>query len=278
MTNVVIRFPEGKCKAVTLSYDDGRMEDKHLIEIMNKYGIKGTFNISTGMLAAEDAIDGKGVASRRQALEIYPESGHEIAAHGYIHSHLGRQPRDRVTDEILHDRKELERMFDVDVRGMAYPYGEYNDTVIECLKACGIVYARTTKATAGFALPQNWLELHPTCHHNDERLFDLAESFVSYDYGKDETEEVSMFYLWGHSYELENDNNWDRMEKFCEYIGGRDDIWYATNIEIYDYMQAAKQLRFNLAKTAAYNPTCTDIWFCAEGKPYKVPAGEKIKL
>ena len=274
---IIKRFPEGKCKAVTLSYDDGRTEDKRLIEIMDKHGIKGTFNISSGIFSEEDEL-GRGRVSKKQALEMYKNSGHEVAVHGYIHSHLEDLPADLITDEVMSDRRELEALFDTDVRGMAYPFGTYNDTVIDCLKACGIAYSRTVKTTESFGFPKNWLALHPTCHHNNPRLFELVDSFLAHDYKARYNDTVNMFYLWGHSYEFENDNNWDIIEKFCERIGGRDDIWYATNIEIYDYMQAVNQLRFNVAKTTAYNPTCTDVWFSEEGKIYKVPAGETIKL
>ena len=209
---------------------------------------------------------------------MYKDSGHEVAVHGFIHSHLEDLPANLVTDEILTDRRNLEAMFDTDVRGMAYPFGTYNDTVIDCLKACGIAYSRTTKSTGNFGFPKNWLEFHPTCHHSEKGLFDLVDRFLALDYKVKFYAPVSMFYLWGHSYEFENDNNWDVIEKFCELIGGRDDIWYATNIEIYDYMQAVSQLRFNVAKTTAYNPTCTDVWFSEEGKIYNVPAGETIRL
>ena len=35
-------FPGGKAKALTMSYDDGKLQDKRLIGIFNKYGIKAT--------------------------------------------------------------------------------------------------------------------------------------------------------------------------------------------------------------------------------------------
>ncbi|MBS7297793.1 MAG: polysaccharide deacetylase family protein [Eubacteriales bacterium] len=275
---IIKRFPDGKCKAVTLSYDDGVAQDIRLVEIMSKYGIKGTFNVNTGLMSKEDNTTGEGKLSAKQMLKLYKESGNEVAVHGYIHSHLEDLPADIITDEVLTDRKVLEELFDTDVRGMAYPYGTYNDTVIDCLKACGIAYSRTVWASERFDMPINWLELHPTCHHNHPKLFELAEQFIAHDYKSRYNDTVNMFYLWGHTYEFDNDNNWDRIEKFCEYMGGRDDIWYATNIEIYDYMQAVNQLRFNVAKTTAYNPTSTDVWFSEEGKLYKVPAGETIKL
>ena len=38
----------GKLKAVTFSYDDGMTQDIRLIELLNKYNLKCTFNINSG--------------------------------------------------------------------------------------------------------------------------------------------------------------------------------------------------------------------------------------
>ena len=51
--------------------------------------------------------------------------------------------------------------------------------------------------------------------------------------------------LWGHSYEFEADGNWDVIERFAAYTGNRDEIWYATNLELYDYMTAYDRLLFS---------------------------------
>ena len=106
---------------------------------------------------------------------------------------------------------------------MAYPFGAYNDNVVDILEKCHIAYARTVKSTHGFAFPESWLTLHPTCHHNDERLEELIKRFVEitnvYNYSE-------MFYLWGHSSEFDINDNWDVIERFAEYAGGHDHIWY----------------------------------------------------
>lgn len=39
----------GKKKAVTFSYDDGVTQDRRLVEMMNTYGVKGTFNLNSGI-------------------------------------------------------------------------------------------------------------------------------------------------------------------------------------------------------------------------------------
>lgn len=57
MANLFMRFPQGRAKALTLSYDDGVEQDIRLIEIMGKHGLKGTFNLNSG-LYAEEGITG----------------------------------------------------------------------------------------------------------------------------------------------------------------------------------------------------------------------------
>jgi len=98
----------------------------------------------------------------------------------------------------------------------------------------------------------------------------IGERNINYGYNN----EVSGGEIESIYYEFDNDNNWHVIEEFAEKIGGHDDIWYATNIEIYDYVQAFKAVRFNLAQTIAENPTNTDIWINKDGKIYKLEAGK----
>ena len=67
-------------------------------------------------------------------------------------------------------------------------------------------------------------------------------------------------YVWGHSYEFDNNDNWEVIEEFCKFMGGREDIWYATNIEIIDYMEAAKRLQFSADGGAVFNPSARSVW------------------
>jgi hypothetical protein len=115
-----------------------------------------------------------------------------------------------------------------------------------------------------------------TCHHKDERLFDLAETFVNGQPGVWDT--PWLFYVWGHAYEFEAHGNWDRIERFCEQVSGRDDVWYATNMEIYEYVESFKRLVFTLDQTQVKNPTAQDLWFNTNGKLYHVPAGKTVYL
>lgn len=82
-----------------------------------------------------------------------------------------------------------------------------------------------------------------------------------------------LFYLWGHSYEFEANDNWNVIEKFAEYVGNREDIWYATNIDIYNYVQAWKRLEFSSDGRRVYNPSATEVWFEKDGRMYSVKPG-----
>ena len=196
MSEVFMRFPGGKKKALTLSYDDGVEQDAGLIEIMNRYGLKGTFNISSGKYALESTVYPEDQVHRRmsqtQATTLYGGSGHEVAVHGLTHPFLDQLTDHMVMWEILKDRENLENQFHTTVRGMAYPYGRYNDSIIDCLKKAGIVYARTVISSHTFKIPQDWLRLEATCHHNDPKLMELAQKFVT----KTPNRESWLFYLW----------------------------------------------------------------------------------
>ena len=275
--NLFMRFPEGRKKAVTLSYDDGVEADRRLMQIMDKHGLKGTFNLNSGLLLPEGETLPQNRHHRMslpEALKLYTDCGHEVAIHGVTHGHFGQLPAGSRAYELAEDRRRLEELFGCVIQGAAYPYGDVSDDAVAALKACGIVYARTVESTEKFDMPKDWLRLPATCHHDNPRIFELCEEFLNADSWRYPT----MFYLWGHSYEYDDNNNWDVIEKFAEMMGGHEDIWYATNIEIVRYEEAYRQLRFGVDMKFAENPTATDIWFSLKKKDYMVPAGGFLAL
>ena len=262
MALIYMKFPEGRAKALTFSYDDGVVQDKRLIKIFDKYGLKATFNLNSKVL-----YDGKGKnvpdwwnpLTLEEAKALYINSGHEVALHTHTHPYPHIIHSDNMAREVILNREILEREFGGVITGMAYPMGSYTEETINVLKTCGVSYSRTVQSTSGFAYPpENWLALKPTCHHNHEKIFELAEKFISLNWS---TASVNaMFYIWGHSYEFDQDNSWERMEKLCEALSGKDDIWYATNIEIYNYQKAFNALEISLDGNTIHNPTSTDVW------------------
>ena len=273
--HLFMRFPEGRCKALTLSYDDGVDQDIRFMEILNEYGIKCTFNLNSGCYAPEGKVYEAGnihrVMSRSASVALYKNSGHEVAVHGYTHPWLEKLPSAQVAYEIIKDREDLEKTYGCIVRGMAYPYGTYNDDVVRVLADCGIVYARTTKSTEKFDVPTDWLRMPATCHHNNPALMELAQKFVELQNGR-----PRLFYLWGHTYEFEGKNNWNVIEEFCKYMGGREDIWYATNIDIYEYIEDYQRLVFSSDMSIIKNPTARKLWFALGDKEYTIDPGQTI--
>ncbi len=276
-------FPGGRRKALTLSYDDGVYSDIRLMDIMRRHGIKGTFNVNAGLMIGDKEAE-------PQTYRLWPDEygayeGFELAVHGYMHPFLDRMAADQVIGEIVNDRRALEELAGYPVHGMAYPYGTYNEALIEQLRHLGIYYSRTTRATNDFRLPEEFLAWHPTCHHNAGNLMELCDRFLN----EPENKGVGLrvFYLWGHSYEFVRNDNWDVIENFCEKMGGRDNIWYATNGEIYEYMQALERLDYSIDGTMVHNPSGIPVWIACDGpcswtengvKAIRLEPGETKKL
>ena len=147
--------------------------------------------------------------------------GHEIACHSCSHITMTRGNSIQNINEIIDNRIALENICDTLVTGYSYPNGCYDQTSKEILRSCGIKYARTTKSTYKFELPQDFLEWHPTCHHNED-IFAFLDKFL----GIHHAERLNVFYLWGHSYEFERDQTWNQIETFFQKATGHKNVWY----------------------------------------------------
>lgn len=277
MRYVFLRFPGFRYKAVTLSYDDNVVYDKKLLEILDKYGLKCTFNLNSGKFATEE---GGRMMTEKETKDLLALSNHEVAVHGEYHLSLGECNSELAIKDVLFDRMSLERIFNRIVKGMAYANGSYNDKTVEILKLCGINYARTVNSSENFNIPDDWLRLSPTCHHNNPRLNELVEEFLK-DYGKYQNYKHAvpkLFYLWGHAYEFNDNDNWEIIENFCKNVGDRDDVWYATNGEIYDYVKAYNGLEYSVGQKFIKNPSSTDVYLNFFGENVLCPAGKTISL
>ena len=272
------RFPGGCDRAVTLSYDDGVEQDARNIELLKRHGMKGTFNINSGLFHPENTPHPEGTIIRRfpesKIREIYLNETVEIAVHGLRHMWPACFPKGAAAYEIVADRKKLEEITGSLVTGGAYAYGSYNEGTLRALDACGIEYCRTTKSTHNFLLPENWLAWHPTCKHTDPGLMDLTEQFLSMRV----TVTPQLFMLWGHSYEFERDSNWDVLEKFAERISGHDNIWYATNGEICHYVKAWQALRASADGSMIHNPSAISVFLSCGGNTVEIRPGETVHL
>ena len=198
--------------------------------------MKGTFNLNSGKFGTKNPYETNGRVVERtlieptQVKELY--KNHEVAAHTVSHFNLTDLPDSCVTWQVETDRKLLEELTGKEVRCMAYPCGGVNndDRVAGVIRDTSLIgFARTITSSFSFDMQENLLRFNPTLHFRNERLFELAEKFLALD-----TEEPKLFYIWGHTYELDaTDGAWERFEEFCRMISGKDDIFYGTNKEVF---------------------------------------------
>ena len=226
----------GKKKAITFSFDDGTLQDVRLVEILNKYGLKGTFNICSALLGKPNTVRRNGLevdhtkVDPKDVRSVY--AGHEVAVHTLTHPWLNRLEDEDVVREIEEDRVALSELCGYEVSGMAYPFGIYDDRILKLMRdRTGIRYSRTIKNTHAFDLPNRdeLLTWHPSVYYIEPEFESVVEEFLALD-----REEPALLYIWGHSFELDSDIAPAEFERICEKLSRREDIFYGTNSEILD--------------------------------------------
>ncbi len=226
---------DGKMKAITFSYDDCTVQDVRLVELFNKYGVKATFNVNSELFSQKNELILEGVRVCHDKLDVNDikklYEGHEVAVHTLTHPCLQQiKDDDEIVRQIEEDRKNLENIVGYKIVGMAYPCNGNNvDRVADIIKnRTAIKYARTTTSTFNFDLQHDLLQFNPTVHHHDyDNLFKLGEEFVNL-----KCDTPKLFYIWGHSFEFDIHNDWERFEDFLRLISGRDDVFYGTNSDV----------------------------------------------
>lgn len=256
-------YPGGVRRALTMSFDDGKLADIRLAELFKKYGIKATFHYNSVNIGKESYVTADDV---RKIGEY-----HEVSCHGQTHAFLDKIPASFAVKEILEDKQALEDITGELVRGLSYPYGTYTNEVLTLLPMLGIEYSRTINNTNSCYLPDNFLEWNPTCHqsHDIDKMWNKLMKFNKH---------IRLLYIWGHSYEFDRDNTWERMENFCKMAGNNEEVWYATNIEIKDYITAMRNLVFSADQKIVFNPSAQTVWFGVDGEVMSIKGGETIKL
>ena len=225
-----------KLKAVTFSYDDGVTQDIRLIELLNKYGLKCTFNLNSellskkGMLIRNDKRIAHYKIHREDVKTVY--EGHEIAVHTLTHPNLTKLDKNEIIYQVEQDRLNLSELAGYEVVGMAYPCGGVNndDRVAEIIKnGTGVKYSRTISSNEDFEWQENLFRFNPSVYHLDfDKMMELGKKFVEL-----KPERPQIFYIWGHSYEMDYEGDyWIRLEEFFKLISGRNDIFYGTNKEV----------------------------------------------
>ena len=221
-------FPNNKRKALIMSFDDGRSQDRRLIEMFNRYGIRGTFHLNSATLGQE------GYVSPAEVHDLY--RGHEVSSHTVNHHNLTELSPNEIRREIAEDIDNLGKLTGYLIRGLAYPYGAYNQIILNELRILNIDYARTTIITENFTIQKDFLTFETTCHHS--RALEIGTHFL-----KGRNNQLELMLVWGHSHEFDGilardkTKEWQYIERFCQMIYESDSVWSTTAIEFVDYVK-----------------------------------------
>lgn len=227
-------YPNKKTKAITLSFDDGVIQDRRLVEILNRYGLKCTFNLNSQLFNVTIQV---GSTVQIDHTKIDPSEvaplyrGHEVAVHTLTHPNLTEQTDEEIVRQVETDRRNLTALCGYEVIGMAYPCGgvNNNDHVAEIIREkTGVQYSRTITSTYSFEPQENLYRFNPTVHVKDPRCEEVCKAFLDAKY-----DSPKLLYIWGHSYEFDFDDSWDRFEAICKLISGHEDVFYGTNREVF---------------------------------------------
>lgn len=243
-------------KYFTVSFDDGLAQDREIIRLMEKYGIRGTFNISSGLFGERTYIQRIGdlgfktvpemgknpkqfaehfILPKDEAVELYSHPNVEVASHGVHHLHQNKFTMEEARDELLADIEALSELFGYRVIGHAFPYGSYNDNVLTVLKDAGVRYARSAmmmKKPKDFSFDPNRLIINPTCWALDSFAEEMLQKFIA----APDTGEMQVFYMWAHGYEFDYGSkrgNFAHLEKLFAMASGASGINFVTNGELY---------------------------------------------
>lgn len=223
---------------VTTSWDDGHVLDIKLAELLRKYNIKGTFYISP----ENREISQNERLTKEQIVELSKDF--EIGAHTMTHPRLSKIDNETARKEIITSKQTLENWLGVEVKSFCYPGGDYKPVHEKIVSDAGFSIARTVKCFSIDA-GNNPFEM-PTTVHVYHRWLDIIKiikevgllNFISYYLNWDNLaiamfdkvfKNGGVFHLWGHSWEIEKNKDWVRLERVLKYISNRAKVTYEVN-------------------------------------------------
>ena len=264
-------YPNGKAKAFNVSYDDGVLQDERFIKLLNTYNLKGTFNLNSGLMENEFEWKHENGCivkrlSKEKVLPLY--NGHEVASHTLTHPFMNNLAESRILHEMQEDKKNLEKLFGRQIKGFAVPFDYYSELIESCTKKASFEYARIPEETLSFTPQTNYHRWKATVFHLDAALEKLTEDFIK------TNEELALFQIAGHSYDLDTENMWDKIENIFKKISSQDNILPITTIEIIDYLKAMEQAE--IANSHIINNSEQTLWFLVEDVVHEVKPKKEL--
>lgn len=264
-------YPHGKKKAFNVTYDDGVLQDVRFVALLNQYQIKGTFNLNSGLMENGFAwTHESGCLVRRLKTENIASlyAGHEIASHTLTHPYMHSLAKEEIMRELSEDKVNLEKLFGEPIRGFAVPFDYYSDLIEQCVKECGFEYARISEESHSFQPHSDFYRWRATVFHCDERLLSYTQQFLQTD------EELALFQIVGHTYDLDVENKWDMMESIFKAMRRQDDILPMTTVEVIDYLKAMNKAV--ITKECIRNNSDMSLWFSVGNTVWEVKPGETV--
>lgn len=111
---------EGKKCAITFDCAWGADDIPNILDVLDKYNAKATFFI-VGIWAKKYP----------EMVKLMDERGHEVANHGYSHTHMGSIPENKVREEIRLCSDILEEITGKKIKLFRPPYGEYSSVTVK---------------------------------------------------------------------------------------------------------------------------------------------------
>lgn len=265
-------YPNGKTKAFSVTYDDGVLQDIRFVALLNKYNLKGTFNLNYGLMENEfewTHENGSIVKrlSKDKVVSLY--QGHEIASHTLTHPYLDNLSESEIMYELQADKANLEMLFDREIKGFAVPFDYYSELIESCVKRCGFEYVRISEESHSFVPQNDYYKWKSTVFHTDAALKELTHQFIK------TNEELAVFQIVGHSYDFDIENLWDRIESIFIEISAQIDILPMTTVEIIEYLKAMDQAE--IADGYIKNNSSISLWFSDNESTFEVkPKAEMV--
>lgn len=258
-------YPNGKRKAFVLTYDDGVLQDVRLVLLLNKYGLKGTFNLNSLLMEREFVWHHEKIGPVRRlptAIAAHLYEGHEVASHSCTHPDLSGMSREAIMYELGHDRYLLEQLTGQPVKGFGVPFDYYDGIAVDCVRELGFVYGRGSEEARSYAPIWDPYRQQAGMFHLSEGLIEFVEGFLRTD------EELAACIIVGHSYDLDAENLWDTMEDICKAVSGAEEVISMTHLELVEYRQA--MLQAEITGDTVINHSDRALWFEINGKITKV--------
>jgi len=264
-------WPEFSTGALTGSWDDGTLADRRLVGIYKANGLKATWNLNSGLLGkTQEETMFLSYVTKEEVSGLY--EGQEVACHSCFHPHLYHQPDALILADMMQDRIALEELVGYPIVGVVSPMTPaHNARLTPLYQQAGFLHCRGSIEKGNYDVPDDFLNWNSTCHYNDDLLARWEDFETTHRPGQ-------LFYVYGHSYSLDMNNDWDTFESFAAKAGKTENIWHATLAEMVEYLYAWRTVRSSAAGNILKNTSHLTLYFVVDGKKAKLGPGEVFRF